>query len=361
MPGTDGLAVCRILRDRGQPHADPDADRAPRGLRPGRRSRRRRRRLPREAVRARRALRARARAAAAEQRHRRRTPTRCASATSSLDPTRRQAWRGGRELELTKTEFDLLELLMFNAGIVVTRDIDLRAHLGLRLRDVVEVARRVHRVPAAQDRGRRRAAAHPHGPRRRLHGSRAHEPAAPARARRRDDVRDRRRRLRVRRARERAARSCGRETDRFLLQRVARSPVFTGARRPTVPGSRRPRTAGESRTASGRRARRTRRDRADPRRATATVVRSIADQPAIPVDATRQGDRRADGGGPRSARRRSTATDYRVLTVAAPERRRGADRAQHRRDEQRAVDARPAPACSSRSAGTAGRGRASPG
>ena len=27
-----------------------------------------------------------------------------------------------RELELTKTEFDLLELLMFNAGIVVTRD-----------------------------------------------------------------------------------------------------------------------------------------------------------------------------------------------------------------------------------------------
>ena len=26
------------------------------------------------------------------------------------------------ELELTKTEFDLLELLMFNAGIVVTRD-----------------------------------------------------------------------------------------------------------------------------------------------------------------------------------------------------------------------------------------------
>jgi two-component system OmpR family response regulator len=39
-----------------------------------------------------------------------------------LDPSRRQAWRAGRELELTKTEFDLLELLMFNAGIVVTRD-----------------------------------------------------------------------------------------------------------------------------------------------------------------------------------------------------------------------------------------------
>ena len=35
---------------------------------------------------------------------------------------RRQAWRGVTELELTKTEFDLLELLMFNAGIVVSRD-----------------------------------------------------------------------------------------------------------------------------------------------------------------------------------------------------------------------------------------------
>jgi two-component system response regulator MprA len=40
----------------------------------------------------------------------------------TLDPARRQAWRGPRELGLTKTEFDLLELLMFNAGLVVTRD-----------------------------------------------------------------------------------------------------------------------------------------------------------------------------------------------------------------------------------------------
>ena len=39
-----------------------------------------------------------------------------------LDPARRQAWRGERELELTKTEFDLLELLLYNAGIVLTRD-----------------------------------------------------------------------------------------------------------------------------------------------------------------------------------------------------------------------------------------------
>jgi two-component system response regulator MprA len=39
-----------------------------------------------------------------------------------LDPSRRQAWRAERELALTKTEFDLLELLMFNAGIVVSRE-----------------------------------------------------------------------------------------------------------------------------------------------------------------------------------------------------------------------------------------------
>jgi two-component system response regulator MprA len=39
-----------------------------------------------------------------------------------LDPARRQAWRDDEELTLTKTEFDLLELLMFNAGIVVSRE-----------------------------------------------------------------------------------------------------------------------------------------------------------------------------------------------------------------------------------------------
>src|SRR5215203_3435601 len=39
-----------------------------------------------------------------------------------LDPSSRRAWRGQRELELTKTEFDLLELLLFNAGVVLGRD-----------------------------------------------------------------------------------------------------------------------------------------------------------------------------------------------------------------------------------------------
>lgn len=36
-----------------------------------------------------------------------------------IDPAARRAWRGARELELTKTEFDLLTLLATNAGIVL--------------------------------------------------------------------------------------------------------------------------------------------------------------------------------------------------------------------------------------------------
>ena len=36
-----------------------------------------------------------------------------------LDPAARRAWRGGRELELSKTEFDLLELLVRNQGVVL--------------------------------------------------------------------------------------------------------------------------------------------------------------------------------------------------------------------------------------------------
>jgi two-component system response regulator MprA len=38
-----------------------------------------------------------------------------------LDPAARRVWRGDTELELSKTEFDLLELLMFNRGIVLER------------------------------------------------------------------------------------------------------------------------------------------------------------------------------------------------------------------------------------------------
>ena len=36
-----------------------------------------------------------------------------------IDPTSRRVWRGQREVELSKTEFDLLELLVRNAGVVL--------------------------------------------------------------------------------------------------------------------------------------------------------------------------------------------------------------------------------------------------
>jgi two-component system, OmpR family, response regulator MprA len=38
----------------------------------------------------------------------------------SMAPSARRAWRGDRELDLTKTEYDLLEVLARNAGIVCT-------------------------------------------------------------------------------------------------------------------------------------------------------------------------------------------------------------------------------------------------
>ena len=36
-----------------------------------------------------------------------------------IDPAGRRVWRGGREVELSRTEFDLLELLARNSGIVL--------------------------------------------------------------------------------------------------------------------------------------------------------------------------------------------------------------------------------------------------
>jgi two-component system response regulator MprA len=39
-----------------------------------------------------------------------------------VDPKARTAFRGARRLALTKTEFDLLELLVYNADVVLTRD-----------------------------------------------------------------------------------------------------------------------------------------------------------------------------------------------------------------------------------------------
>ena len=38
-----------------------------------------------------------------------------------LSPGQRRVWRGERRIDLTKTEFDLLELLLSNAGVVLSR------------------------------------------------------------------------------------------------------------------------------------------------------------------------------------------------------------------------------------------------
>ena len=86
----------------------------------------------------------------------------------SLDPARRQAWRGDRELELTKTEFDLLELLLFNAGIVVTRDRSTSASGATSSRRRRSRSTCTSATCAARPR-RRRAAPHPHGAGSRLH------------------------------------------------------------------------------------------------------------------------------------------------------------------------------------------------
>ncbi|MEU8951270.1 response regulator transcription factor [Streptomyces sp. NPDC048489] len=49
----------------------------------------------------------------------REVPGQIAAAGLHMDVQARRAWRGQRELELTRTEFELLELLVRNAGIVL--------------------------------------------------------------------------------------------------------------------------------------------------------------------------------------------------------------------------------------------------
>ncbi|MEZ0579321.1 winged helix-turn-helix domain-containing protein [Nocardioides sp. MH1] len=39
-----------------------------------------------------------------------------------LDPASRRAWRGGREIQLSRKEFDLVQALISKAGSVVSRD-----------------------------------------------------------------------------------------------------------------------------------------------------------------------------------------------------------------------------------------------
>ena len=120
MPRMDGLEVARELRARGDTAADPDADRARLGRRPGGGPRRRRRRLPGQAVRPRGAAGPPAGAAAAIvgcPRGR----ARCSSPISGSIRTRALVRRGDREIETTRTEYLLLELFLRNPRRVLTR------------------------------------------------------------------------------------------------------------------------------------------------------------------------------------------------------------------------------------------------
>ncbi len=120
MPGTDGLAVCRILRDRGN-HvpvlmltARHEVSDRVAGLDAGADDYLVKPFALDELLARLRALLRRVSVSGGSEILR--------VGDLTLDPARRQAWRGTRELGLTKTEFDLLELLLFNAGVVVTRD-----------------------------------------------------------------------------------------------------------------------------------------------------------------------------------------------------------------------------------------------
>src|SRR5205823_13300773 len=130
---------------------------------------RRRRRLPDEALRARGAARAPARAPAPHGRRLWRDPA-----------VRRSRARSGHARGQARRRADradangVLAARALHAEPAVGADEvgDLRARLGLRLRLRLELARRLHRLPAAQDGGRRQAEADPHGAWRRLRASR---------------------------------------------------------------------------------------------------------------------------------------------------------------------------------------------
>ncbi len=90
-----------------------------------------------------------------------------------LDPQSRRAERNGRVMDLTKTEFDLLELLMLNAGIVLSRDTIYQRIWGYDFETSSRSLDVYVGLPPHQDRSRRRAAPAAHGARRRVRAPRA--------------------------------------------------------------------------------------------------------------------------------------------------------------------------------------------
>ena len=78
-------------------------------------------------------------------------------------------------MELTRTEFTLLEMFLRRPRRVLERSLHPRGGLGLRLPDDRQLPRGLRRLPAPQDRGRGRAPPDPHRPGRRVRAARSHE------------------------------------------------------------------------------------------------------------------------------------------------------------------------------------------
>ncbi len=72
-----------------------------------------------------------------------------------LDEDAREVRRGGREIELTPTEFNLLHYLLANAGRVAVQGPDPRPRVALRLRRRLQRGRDLHQLPAQEGRRRR--------------------------------------------------------------------------------------------------------------------------------------------------------------------------------------------------------------
>ena len=91
-----------------------------------------------------------------------------------VDPEARRAWLGDTELELTTKEFDLLCVLVSDAGKVVTREQIMRRGLGQQVVGLDQDPGHAHLLAAPQARGRRaQPPLHHHGARGRDSGSSA--------------------------------------------------------------------------------------------------------------------------------------------------------------------------------------------
>ena len=118
LPELDGVEVCRRLRAESR-RADPDPHRPHRDRRPRRGPRLGRRRLPGQALRAPGAARPHAGPAAPPPAARQRL---AGVGDLRLNPDTREVSRGEREIELTNREFELLEFLMRNERLVISRE-----------------------------------------------------------------------------------------------------------------------------------------------------------------------------------------------------------------------------------------------